>query len=62
MEEIKSLKLMLEGKMPMGQAALPQNPAEPATAERIIYVDGGDNKENRKLEEELRNKESLLRN
>lgn len=47
---------MLEGKMPVNAVAMTSNnPGEPLIQERIIYKDG-ENKENKELEEELRNK------
>lgn len=56
-EEIKMLKMMLEGKMPINI-----QPSSNEAGEKIVYrVE--DNKENNSaLEEELKNKEELLRN
>lgn len=66
--------MMLEGKMPVSVMATtatsdrssPAGPGSPASGQ-IIYQDKViykelDNKENRQLEEELRNKDNLLRN
>lgn len=66
--------MMLEGKMPVSVMAAtatsnsssPANPVSPASGEivyqdRVIYKEM-DNKENKQLEEELRNKDNLLRN
>lgn len=58
-EEIKNLKAMLEGKMPVSF-----QPSGNQTVERIVYrnADGSENKENNEaLEQELRNKDELLR-
>lgn len=65
MDEIKKLKMMLEGKAPIDMASF-----APATGgsqtliqERIIYKERqSDNKENTQLEEELKNKENELKN
>lgn len=70
MEEIKKLKLMLEGKMPvmMASTASSQNSnngtqlpnGEVVYQDRVVYKEA-DNKENKHLEEELKNKDNLLR-
>ena len=60
-EEIKRLKMMLEGKMPVNLGQVSENSG--GVQERIIYQTVGDNKENNEaLEEELRTKEEMLRN
>lgn len=63
MDEIKKLKLMLEGKAPMEASAFVNlNSGSSAVQERIVYREG-ENKENSlQLEEELRNKENELKN
>ena len=64
MDEIKKLKMMLEGKAPIDSSALTalsQGGSEPNTIiqERIVY---GQAKEgSSELEQELRNKEDQLR-
>jgi hypothetical protein len=63
MEEIKKLKMMLEGKMPMSLATLQSGPSSnnnlggsAVIQEKVVYRDI-ENKENNKVfEEELRNK------
>ena len=59
MDEIKKLKMMLEGKAPIDPTSLTvQLPGETVVQERIVYRDSGNNKENNsELEEELKNKE-----
>jgi hypothetical protein len=65
---------MLEGKMPVSlmsatatsNSSAPAGPGSPVSGEivyqdKIVYKEL-DNKENRQLEEELRNKDNLLRN
>ncbi len=67
MEEIKKLKMMLEGKLPVSMNTTAASsigaapPGEVIYKERVVYRDN-ENKENKELEEELRNKESLLKN
>lgn len=62
MEEIKKLKMMLEGKMPMNLAALQSGPASnsfsgsPVIQEKVVYRDIENKENNTVLEEELRNK------
>ena len=56
-EQIKMLKMMLEGKMPMN---LP--PSSNEAGERIVYRVEENKENNSALEEELKNKEELLRN
>ena len=63
-EEIKMLKAMLEGKMPIHLDQISHgNSSDPIVQEKIIYRNaGGDNKENNDaLEEELRNKDERLK-
>ena len=62
MEEIKKLKMMLEGKMPMNLAALQSGTASnifsgsPVIQEKVVYRDIENKENNTVLEEELRNK------
>ncbi len=62
MEEIKKLKMMLEGKVPMNLAALQSGPASnsfngsPMIQEKVVYRDIENKENNTVLEEELRNK------
>jgi kinesin family protein 3/17 len=63
MEEIKKLKMMLEGKMPMNLAALQSGPSSsnnlggsPVIQEKVVYRDIENKENNTVLEEELRNK------
>jgi len=57
MEEIKKLKMMLEGKMPMAltTSTLPSSGGQTIYQEKIIYRDS-EGRESHELEEELRSK------
>ena len=60
MEEIKKLKLMLEGKAPVDlKATTVAVPGQTVIKEKIVYRNA-DGKENNFLEEELKNKENAL--
>ena len=63
MDEIKKLKMMLEGKSPIDMGSVAQGPGNQAINEKIIYRDRdvGNKQNNTVLEEELRNKENLLK-
>lgn len=62
MDEIKKLKMMLEGKAPMDPAALmqlyPQQEGQTIIQERIVYRESENKENSAELEEELKNKEN----
>lgn len=61
MEEIKKLKMMLEGKAPMDLTALAQHQSgegQTIIQERIVYRESENKENSNELEEELKNKEN----